>query len=104
MADTAARQRLTLSQPAMLRTRVDGQEKETPVTELTFPPPGFVMKARDLRCVDGHKGEVSQTIALIAHLTGEPVAVIDDLASDDFEKAASLVEGFRSGRPTGTTS
>jgi hypothetical protein len=42
------------------------------------------VKAKDLRAIDGSEGDVAKAIALVAHLTGQPVRVIDELSKDDF--------------------
>ncbi len=53
-----------------------------------------VSKARDLRVVDGHEGEVAKAIALIAHLSGQPIRVIDELDPEDFAVLARKVNLF----------
>lgn len=71
-------------------TAADGTERREVITELTFRKP----KAKVLRVLDTVKGEVAQTIALIAAITGQPQLVIDELDPEDLEACGKVIEGF----------
>ena len=78
----------TLTLKTAITTNVGDEEKI--INTLIFRKP----KAKDLRARDTAKGDVDATIRLIAALSGQPVAVIDELASDDFKKAGEIVADF----------
>lgn len=90
---------VTLKEPVKVTRVVDGNDQEELLTELVLKQD---VKAKDLRVIDTVKGEVAQSIVLIAHLTGQPVKVIDELGLEDFtilgERVAELVPD---GQPTG---
>lgn len=71
------------------------------VSELSFARP----KAKQLRVIDQHKGEMAMLLALLGVLTGQPQKVIDELDADDLGEAVEIVKGFF-GKflPTGETS
>ncbi|WCT72052.1 phage tail assembly protein [Sphingomonas naphthae] len=77
-----------------------GTDREE-ITHITLRRP----KARDMRVADEAIGTVAGTILLISKLSGQPVAVIDELDAQDFDAIGDIVEGFtKPGRPTGGTS
>lgn len=50
----------------------------------------------DLKAMDGQKGEVAKTSALLAKLAGVPPSSIDQMDAGDFMRAGEVVEGFLS--------
>lgn len=66
-------------------------ERKEELTELTLRTH---LTARDLRVTDGHPGEVAKAIAMIAHLSGQPVRIIDELHPDDFATIGQALEDF----------
>lgn len=68
----------------------DGRERQETVTELVLSRP----KAKTLRIIDQVSGEVAQTLALIAALSGQPAMVVDELDPEDMEAVAIAIEGF----------
>lgn len=99
------RQVLTLTTPIVVALKgAGGKATERTISALSFPPEGHILRAKDLRCMDGVKGDISQAIALVAHLSDEPVRVIDEMSAADFEVVSAIVEGFQSGPKTGPIS
>lgn len=81
--------------------RAGGEAREEVISELEFHP----FKARDIRSIDG-LGENAGSIilALVARMTRQPLAVIDELGSEDFALLAGKAQAFLPGGPlTGGT-
>ena len=53
-------------------------------------------KAKDLKAMDRHKGDVAKTCALIACLAEIPDSWVEQLDSSDFTRAAEVVGDFLS--------
>lgn len=51
---------------------------------------------KDLKAMDGEKGEVSKTAALMARLCDVPPSSIDQMDASDFARAAEIVGNFLS--------
>ena len=49
---------------------------------------------KDLKAMDGEKGEVAKTAALMARLCDVPPSTIDAMDAADFSRAAEVVGGF----------
>lgn len=71
--------------------RAGGEAREEVISELEFHP----FKARDMRAIDG-LGENAGSIilSLIARMTRQPVAVIDELGPEDFALLAGKAQAF----------
>jgi hypothetical protein len=90
-----------LRDPITTRFRSPDGEREEILEEVTVRQP----KARDLRAVDKHQGQVAQSLAMIAALTGLTNARVDELSVFDVGQLGEIVEGFMGpGLPTGATS
>lgn len=61
---------------------------ERTVEKLTFASP----RVRHLKAMDEKKGDVAKSLALASALTGEPVAVLDELTAEDFAICSKVLE------------
>lgn len=78
----------------------DGDRSET-VDRVTVRPP----KGRDMRVMDKVTGEIAQSLAMIAQLTGLEPYQVDELDVRDISALGEIIEGFtKPGRATGTMS
>lgn len=80
--------------------------QEFPIkVELNYPIQAFGEEVRaleikrrpttkDLKAMDGEKGEVAKTAALMARLCEVPPSSIDQMDAADFARAAEVVGGF----------
>jgi nitrate reductase gamma subunit len=91
-----------LKHPIVLRTRVQGgAEAETTTTEVTVRR----MKAKDLRMLDTVQGKFTQSLAIIAALTGLSAKAVDEMDGEDIEGLGEIIGDFFPGRQeTGETS
>lgn len=91
--------RYQLKQPVTVTFRSSSGERQEQLTELTLRTE---IKAKDLRAIDGHDGDVAKAIAMIARLSGRSIAEIDELGAEDFGELAELIDSFTMpGRKTG---
>lgn len=75
-------------------------ERTETVAEVTIRAP----KARDMRVVDKHTGQVAQSLAMIAQLTGLAIMQVDELDVVDVTAIGDIIEGFtKPGPPIGQT-
>lgn len=94
--------RYTLKRPLTVTLKGPDGEREEQIAEVTIRP---LDCADDLRCMDGHEGEVAKSIALVAHLSGLTVRQVGKLHPADFAALAEKAEGFTPpGLPIGETS
>ncbi len=78
-------------------SKLDG---ERTLTELVL---GKRVKGKHMKAMDQAKGEVSQSLALVAALTGVPSAAMDELDARDLQVVLAVVEPFLpKSRKTGT--
>jgi len=86
----------TLKHPLELRN-ADGAVIET-ITVLVLRR----LKGRDLKAMDGAKGQGSMVLALIAASAGVPPSTVDQLDAEDVTAAGEVVADFLGGSlPTG---
>lgn len=77
-----------------------GERVET-TEEVTIRCP----KAKDMRVVDRHTGQVAQGLAMIAQLTGLTAAEVDEMGVADVTAIGGIIEGFMEpGLPIGAIS
>lgn len=93
---------IVLKEPVTVTLKRAGADaREEVITEVEFHP----FKARDIRSIDG-LGENAGSIilALVARMTRQPVAVIDELGPEDFALLAGKAQAFLPNGPlTGGT-
>lgn len=92
-----------LLDPITVKMVAAGGETRDQVIEqfdFDFPDDG-VLRAKHLRATDGHSGVAGMSLALIAHFSGQPMKVVDELSERDFVALYEVVEGFRT--PGGQT-
>ena len=90
-----------LKHPVTVTLKSSAGEREETISFLTLRR----MKAKDMRLADKIGGDVSTSIEMIAKLSGQPVAVIDELDAEDFTAIGAIIEGFTApGQKTGESS
>jgi hypothetical protein len=63
------------------------------------------IKGKDMRTMDNHSGDIAKSIAMVARLSGQSFAVIDELDSEDLMRLIDTAQGFTTpGLPTGPSS
>lgn len=90
----------TLVEPIVLTLKGPSGERQEKITSIEMPA-GHRLRAKDLRCTDGHDGDVAKTIALIAHFSGLSIREIDELVEEDLAALSEHVASFRTGQGTG---
>ena len=92
----------TLKHPRTITLQALGREaREEVITQITVRA---CERAKDLRAMDGHQGEIARSIALVSALSDQPEFVIDDLHPDDFYALVAIAQGFTPpGQPIGET-
>lgn len=95
-------QKITLKHPITYQAdKFEGGGEKT-LEEIQIPAR---IKAKNLKAMDGAKGEVGKTLALIQSVTGLPQAAVDELDAEDLEIIGEALTAPLSGRPvTGQTS
>jgi len=73
------------------RTKKVGDEI---VTETITEVPFRKLKPKDLRCTDGHQGEVAKSIAAVAYMTGLTIKEVDNMDIEDFNNLGPLSQGL----------
>lgn len=82
--------RYPLKHPVTITLRgPDGDRQET-ISELTLRR----VKGKDMRALDGQGGEVAKTLALIAHISGHPLTIVDELDAEDIGGIGDLLQDF----------
>lgn len=84
---------ITLKAPVNVTLKKPGgEERQEVITEVTIQP----FKAKHLRALDGLPDDArgSMLIKLIAALTDQPLRVIEELGSADFESIAEAIGPF----------
>lgn len=91
---------ITLVEPITYKhSKLDG---ERTLTELCL---GKRVKGKHMRAMDKADGEISQTLALVAALTGVPAQAMDELDARDLDLVTAVLDPFLpKSRRTGTAS
>ena len=93
--------RHTLVHPLSVTFKGPDGEREETITEVIVRRP----KGKDLRVADQYPGEVAQSLALMARLTGLDPKQVDELDAEDIAAIGAIIESFTPpGLRTGKTS
>jgi len=91
----------TLVHPITITLKGPSGERQETITEIEVVKP----KAGDMVAVDGVEGENNKELAMLAHLSGQPRRVIDELELEDLAELQKGLQAFLpGGQPTGQTS